>query len=93
MPFIWIFENFTMDNIFSKQNLRIEMPNIYNAQTEGVVFKNADSVFFSCEKSLSKNSNFFYKNIVFHQQMFVLPVSFYKDYFSTSILERKNRLK
>lgn len=93
MPYIWIFENFTMDNIFSKQNLRIEMPNIYNAQTEGIVFKNADSVFFSCEKSLSKNSNFFYKNVVFHQQMFVLPVSFYKDYFSTSILERKNRLK
>ncbi|HDR89434.1 MAG TPA: hypothetical protein ENN63_07405 [Bacteroidetes bacterium] len=48
-PFLWLFQGFESPDFFSGKNIRIEMPELFRIQTEGVYLKNADSLFISSE--------------------------------------------
>lgn len=92
VPFLWIFKNNEID-LFTEKCIRINMPAIYRAQTEALVFKNNDSLFLSCEQSIERTMVLF-KNVIFPQQMFVVPVKFWDEHFSSEIIERnKNSLR
>ncbi|RLD58137.1 MAG: T9SS C-terminal target domain-containing protein [Bacteroidetes bacterium] len=59
-PFMWIFTDFKKDNFFSGNKVRLNLNSIYNAQTESIAFKKADTdtVYVTCEKSKFKQSIF-----------------------------------
>jgi hypothetical protein len=93
MPFMWVFSDYENQNFFNGEKLRIEMPAIHQAQTEALVFKTNDSLFISCEKSIEK-SLILFTNVVFPQQMFFVPVSFWEEYFSSNLMDKnKNSLR
>jgi len=50
-PSLWIFYDFMGDALLSGQKIQVRYPDFYNAQTEGVAFWNADTLFVSAEKS------------------------------------------
>ena len=59
-PFMWIFTDFKNDNFFSGNTIRLNLNSIYNAQTESITFKKADTdtLYVTCEKSKFKQSIF-----------------------------------
>lgn len=61
-PFMWIFTNFKRDDFFSGNKVRLDLNSIYNAQTEGITFKNADTdtLYVTCERSGYKQSIFIF---------------------------------
>ena len=61
-PFMWIFTDFKDDDFFSGNKIRLDLSSIYDAQTEGITFKNADTdtLYVSCERSGYKQSIFIF---------------------------------
>ena len=61
-PFMWIFTDFKNDNFFSGNKVRLNLNSIYNAQTESIAFKNADTdtLYVTCERSGCKQSMFIF---------------------------------
>ena len=49
--FIWLFTDFVNDDFFGGESLRIEIPNLDDAQSEGISFWGNDSLLVSCENS------------------------------------------
>jgi hypothetical protein len=49
--FIWLFNNFKDDEFFGGENVRIQLPDLENAQSEGISFMGNDSLLISCENS------------------------------------------
>ena len=68
LPFVWLFSKFKNNRFFSGKKIRINMPELYHEQTEGICFTTADSLFISTEASR-----------VIHR-MFFIPVSLWENY-------------
>ena len=49
--FIWLFSDFQQDKFFSGKNQRFELQLLNNAQTEGIYFKDDNTVLVSCERT------------------------------------------
>ena len=92
-PFMWVFSYNEKMNLQESHKIRINFPAIHRAQTEGLVFKNNDSLFISCEKSIEKTMILF-DNVIYPQQMFLIPVRIWEDYFPLDLMEKnKNSLR
>ncbi|UCG28349.1 MAG: hypothetical protein JSV24_03030 [Bacteroidales bacterium] len=50
-PFIWVFSGVHGNRLFSHNNIRINLMDVYRAQTEAIVFSGEDTVFISAEES------------------------------------------
>ncbi|MCK4662254.1 MAG: hypothetical protein KAT68_05275 [Bacteroidales bacterium] len=91
-PFIWIFTDFKNDKFFNGKKIRFELPSIYLAQTEGIVFITNDTLYFSCEKSFSINSDYLLRDVVFPPQVFIMPLNKWENIINPSILNIKSKL-
>lgn len=92
-PFMWVFNYNEKMDLQEANKVRINFPAIHRAQTEGLVFKNNDSLFISCEKSIEKTLILF-DNVIYPQQMFLIPVRIWEDYFPSDLMEKnKNSLR
>jgi len=50
-PYLWVFTGFSGHYFFRGEKVRFSYPSFHDAQTEGIVFKGADSVLISAEES------------------------------------------
>lgn len=62
--FIWLFTDFEEDNFFKGNALRIDLPDLDNAQTEGICFFGNDSLLVSCENSMGIPQQVFLVDII-----------------------------
>ncbi len=68
MPFIWVFRDFNQNNFFDGEKFRLDLENIYGAQTEGLCFNATGDLLISCERSY------------FTQSLFIVPAQIFKSY-------------
>ena len=50
-PFLWLMWDFDAKNFFESEKLRVEYPDFFSAQTEGVLFSGNDSIIVSAERT------------------------------------------
>lgn len=60
MPFLWLFWNFDGKKFFEGEKLRVEYPDFYSAQTEGVLFSGNDSILVSAERTKAWPQSVYY---------------------------------
>lgn len=51
VPFVWELRGFDFSNYTIKSTKRIDFPDKYDLQTEGIAFRAADKIYISCEMS------------------------------------------
>ncbi len=59
-PFLWLFRDFEGNKFFESEKLRVEYPEFYSAQTEGVLFSGNDSILVSAERTTSWPQRVYY---------------------------------
>ncbi|MFC2117833.1 T9SS C-terminal target domain-containing protein [Bacteroidota bacterium] len=56
LPFIWYLSDFTGNNFFSGNKIRLNLTFLFGVQTEGICFMNNNNIFLSNEKSVIPSS-------------------------------------
>lgn len=67
IPFLWLFDGFEGSDFFSGRKIRIDMPELFMVQTEGIYLKNPDSLFISAEATGVSQRMFFLRLTPFRE--------------------------
>ncbi len=60
VPFLWLFWDFEGKRFFEGKKLRVDYPDFFSAQTEGVLFSGNDSILISAERTKSWPQRLYY---------------------------------